>query len=158
MSTSSTSQQSSSSTLEHEAYLALQLLATQLRDETEVLLKASGLSITQFNVLRILRGSGEQGLTCGEIGTRLINKDPDVTRLLDRMEKQGLVERARSEQDRRVVLTRVSARGLTVVGQLDTPLEELHHRQFGHLGAHRLRQLLDLLTEAAAPDPPLESI
>lgn len=148
---------SASRSPEHEAYLALQLLATQLRDETEGLLKAAGLSITQFNVLRILRGSGEEGLTCGEIGTRLINKDPDVTRLLDRMEKQGLVERTRSAQDRRVVLTRISDRGLNVVGQLDTPLEELHRRQFGHLGEMRLRQLLTLLSEAGAPGSPLES-
>lgn len=156
MSTSPIPQPSSS--LEHEAYLALQLLATQLRDETEGLLKGARLSITQFNVLRILRGSGEQGLTCGEIGTRLINKDPDVTRLLDRMEKQGLVERTRSAQDRRVVLTRISDRGLSVVGQLDTPLAELHRRQFGHLGAPRLRQLLALLAEAGAPGSPPESI
>ncbi|GGK22729.1 hypothetical protein GCM10008955_15240 [Deinococcus malanensis] len=104
MPTPSVPQQSSSSTrLEHEEYLALQLLATRMRDESEVMLKAAGLSITQFNVLRILRGSGEQGLTCGEIGARLINKDPDVTRLLDRMEKQELVERLRSDHDRRVV-------------------------------------------------------
>lgn len=158
MSTGSKPQQSGSSTLEHEAYLALQLLATQLRDESEGLLKAAGLSITQFNVLRILRGSGKQGLTCGDIGTRLINKDPDVTRLLDRMEKQGLVERARSEQDRRVVLTRISDKGLNVVGQLDTPLEHLHHRQFGHLGVQRLQQLLVLLAQAGAPGSPPESI
>ena len=151
MSTPSVPQQSgSSSRLEHEAYLALQLLATRMRDEAEVLLKAAGLSITQFNVLRILRGTGEQGLTCGEIGARLINKDPDVTRLLDRMEKQELVERARSEQDRRVVLTRISEKGLRVVGELDQPLAELHHHQFGHLGTQRLQQLLALLNETSA--------
>lgn len=135
---------------EHEAYVALQRLATRLRDETEELLKTGGLSVTQFNVLRILRGSGTQGLTCGEIGARLISKDPDVTRLLDRLEKLGWVERARSEQDRRVVLTRLSPEGRALVGRFDTPLAELHRQQFAHLPPERLAGLLDLLREAAA--------
>ncbi|MBB5233939.1 MarR family winged helix-turn-helix transcriptional regulator [Deinococcus budaensis] len=136
---------------EHEAYVTLQRLATRLRDETEALLKTGGLSVTQFNVLRILRGSGREGLTCGEIGGRLINKDPDVTRLLDRLEKLGLVERARSEHDRRVVLTHLSPEGRALLGRFDAPLAELHRRQFAHLPPERLGALLGLLYEAAAP-------
>lgn len=135
---------------EHEAYVTLQRLATRLRDETEGLLKTGGLSVTQFNVLRILRGSGGEGLTCGEIGGRLINKDPDVTRLLDRLEKLGWVERARSEHDRRVVLTRLSPEGRALLGRFDAPLAELHRRQFAHLPPERLETLLGLLREAAA--------
>lgn len=138
------------SSTEHEAYLVLQRLAVRLKDETEQLLKPEGLSLTQFNVLRILRGAGEQGLTCGEIGARMLNKDPDVTRLLDRMEKQGLVGRARSVQDRRVVLTRITERGKGLIGQFDEPLAQLHRRQFQHLPPARLRQLIDLLEEAGA--------
>lgn len=133
--------------LEHELYVALQLLAVRLKGETEQLMKQANLSTTQFNVLRILRGAGDQGLTCGEIGGRLINKDPDVTRLLDRMEKQGLVERARSGQDRRVVLTRISERGRALVAQFDQPLAELHQKQFRHLSQAKLRQLFNLLEE-----------
>ena len=151
MTTSTTLQQTRPfSGPEHEAYVALQRLATRLRDETEELLKTGGLSVTQFNVLRILRGAGVLGLTCGEIGARLISKDPDVTRLLDRLEKLGLVERARSEQDRRVVLTRLSPEGRALVGRFDTPLAELHRRQFAHLPPGRLEELLALLREAAA--------
>ncbi|PNY79834.1 MarR family winged helix-turn-helix transcriptional regulator [Deinococcus koreensis] len=146
--TRSTDIPAAGSTLEHDVYLALQRLSLRLRDETEEVFKAQGLSSTQFNVLRILRGAGDQGLTCGEIGARLINKDPDVTRLLDRMEKHGLVERARSEQDRRVVLTRLSGRGRDLVGHFDGPLSELHGRQFAHLEPEQLQALLALLQGA----------
>ena len=138
-------------TLEHEAYLALQRAATRLHDDTADLLKAANLSVTQFNVLRILRGAGPAGLTCGEIGGRLINKDPDVTRLLDRMERQGLVERGRADRDRRVVLTRISAAGRALVDGLDEPLAALHRRQFERLAPERLHLLLELLRETAAP-------
>ena len=134
-------------TLEHQTYLALQALAVRLKDQTEELLKHQELTITQFNVLRVLRGSGEEALTCGDIAGRLLNKDPDVTRLLDRMEKQGLIERSRSEKDRRVLLTRLSARGREVVDQLDAPMLELHHLQFQALKPERLHLLLGLLQE-----------
>ena len=141
------------STLEHQAYLAVQRLALRLRDDTEQLLKNEGLSATQYNVLRILRGAGDDSLTCGDIAGRLLNKDPDVTRLLDRMEKQGLVERARSQHDRRVLLTRLSEQGRAVVDRFDEPMLDLHRRQFQHLSPARLRLLLDLLGELDAADP-----
>ena len=134
--------------LEHELYLTLQVLAPRLRDETEHLLKPAGLTLTQFNILRILRGAGPNSLTCGEISTQLITKDSDVTRLLDRMESLGLVERARSSQDRRVVLTRISDKALALLATLDEPLALLHTQQFAHLHPDRLHQLLDLLKEA----------
>ncbi|ADV65982.1 MarR family winged helix-turn-helix transcriptional regulator [Deinococcus maricopensis] len=136
--------------LEHATYLALQTLAVRLHDDTEELFKREGLSATQFNVLRILRGAGEHPLTCGEIAARLINRDPDVTRLLDRLEKQGLVERARSTQDRRVLLTRLSPQGRALVDRFDAPLADLHHRQFQHLSTERLHLLLTLLRAASA--------
>lgn len=134
---------------QHEAFLALQVLALRLQDGAEEVLKAEGLSLVQFNVLRILRGGEAHGLTCGEIGGRLISRDPDVTRLLDRMERLGLVERARSERDRRVVLTRLSLQGRTLVDRLDEPLAALHRRQFAHLSSTQLQTLLTLLREAA---------
>ncbi len=136
---------------EHEVYVALQLLSVRLRDETELLLKPHGLSLTQFNVLRVLRGAGGDGLTCGDIAARLINRDPDVTRLLDRLEKQGLVQRARSTQDRRVVLTAISEQGRVLLDSLDAPLHEQHRHQLGHLGPEKLARLLALLEEATAP-------
>ncbi|HTD23592.1 MAG TPA: MarR family transcriptional regulator [Terriglobales bacterium] len=110
-------------------------------------LKAEDLSATQYNVLRILRGAPE-GLTCGEIGSRMITRDPDITRLLDRLEKRGLVARCRETKDRRMVLTRISPDGLKLLARLDEPVQEAHRKQLGHLGRQRLRQLMELLQEA----------
>ena len=142
---------SGTTSLEHATYLALQVLAVRLNDDTEELLKQGGLSGTQFNVLRILRGAGDQPLTCGDIARQLINKDPDVTRLLDRLDRQGLVERLRSEQDRRVLLTRLSSEGRAVVARYDTPLAELHRHQFANLAPAALAQLLTLLQDVSSP-------
>lgn len=136
--------------LEHEVYLTLQRLAADLGYQTAERLREADLSPAQFNVLRILRGAGEGGLTCGEVGERLITRDSDVTRLLDRLEKQDLVTRVRSTQDRRVVLTCITGKGRAILADLDEPLAELHRAQLGHLGPHKLRQLLALLGEASA--------
>ncbi len=133
--------------LEHEVYLALQRLSSGLSDQITELLKASDLSGPQFNVLRILRGAHE-GLTCGEISERLIAKDPDVTRLLDRMEKQDLVVRTRERQDRRIVTTRITEKGQAVLQELDQPINLMHRQQLEHLGPKKLEQLLSLLEEA----------
>ncbi len=136
------------SSLEHEVYLALQRLSSGLNDGIAELLKASDLSGPQYNVLRILRGAHE-GLTCGEISERLISKDPDVTRLLDRMEKQDLVARARERQDRRMVTTRITEKGQAVLQALDQPINLMHRQQLEHLGPEKLEQLLGLLEEAS---------
>jgi DNA-binding MarR family transcriptional regulator len=111
------------------------------------LLKAEDLSSTQYNVLRILRGA-PQGLPCGEIAGRMITRDPDVTRLLDRMEKRGLISRARDSRDRRMVLARISAEGLKLVNRLDEPVQQMHRKLLGHLGRERLRALGELLAAA----------
>jgi DNA-binding MarR family transcriptional regulator len=134
----------------HEAFLAVQRLAGDLLQGVTELLKGSGLSGAQYNVLRILRGAGDSGLSCGQIAERLITRDPDITRLLDRLEKRGLVARVRDTADRRVVTTRITEEGLEVLAALDEPVAALHRRQLGHLGKDRLRQLLELLADAAA--------
>src|SRR5437764_13295915 len=97
------------------------------------ILKAEDLSSNQYNVLRILRGAPE-GLPCGEIGSRMITRDPDITRLLDRLEKRGLISRCRETKDRRMVLTRISPQGLKLLARLDEPVQEAHREQLGHLG------------------------
>ena len=135
---------------EHEVYLTLQRVAIDLAYQTAELLKAADLSAPQFNVLRILRGAHRDGLTCGEIGGRMLTRDPDVTRLLDRLEKQGLVTRVRSRQDRRVVLACITERGQAVLAGIDEPLAQQHRAQLGHLGPQKLSQLLTLLREAAS--------
>jgi DNA-binding MarR family transcriptional regulator len=110
-------------------------------------LKAEDLSSTQYNVLRILRGSPE-GLTCGEIGNRMITRDPDVTRLADRLEKRGLVSRCREEEDRRAVKVRITPKGLEALKRMDGPILEIHHKQLSHLGLKRLKELSELLAQA----------
>lgn len=110
-------------------------------------LKPADLSPTQYNVLRILRGSRE-GLPCGEIASRLISRDPDITRLLDRLEKRGLISRRRDSRDRRTVLTRITPQGLAVLAGLDGPLRKMHRGQLGHLGRAKLRKLAELLQAA----------
>src|ERR1051325_4714282 len=108
-------------------------------------LKPAGLTPTQYNVLRILRGAGTEGLACREISERMVNRDPDITRLLDRLEKQGFVKRARDEKDRRVVTTFITREGLRVLEELDQPISELHKRQLGHLEDHHVEHLHGLL-------------
>lgn len=108
------------------------------------LLKSEDLSPTQYNVLRILRGA-PSGLPCGEIASRMITRDPDITRLLDRLSKRGLIGRRRESKDRRVVLTKITPDGLAVLARLDDPMQQTHRKQLGHLGSDRLKQLAELL-------------
>ena len=107
-------------------------------------LKFEDLSGTQYNVLRILRGSPE-GLPCGEIASRMITRDPDITRLLDRLEKRGLISRCRETKDRRMVMARITPEGLKLLAGLDEPVQTAHRNQLGHLGRERLRALTELL-------------
>jgi DNA-binding MarR family transcriptional regulator len=107
-------------------------------------LKTENISATQYNVLRILRGAPE-GLPCGEIASRMITRDPDITRLLDRLEKRSLISRSREVSDRRTVMTRITPEGLKLLARLDEPVQEAHRKQLGHLGRVRLRTLSDLL-------------
>jgi len=137
--------------LEEQVFVNVMRTADALARGGEALLKPTGLSATQYNVLRILRGAGTQGLACREVGCRMISRDPDITRLLDRMESRGLIARAREEQDRRVVKTRITPEGLRVLAELDAPVQELHRRQLHHLLAKELRQLSRLLERVRAP-------
>ena len=134
--------------LEAQVFVSLLRTADALARGAEALVKPHNLSGTQYNILRILRGAGEKGLACREIGCRLISRDPDITRLLDRLESRGLISRAREAQDRRVVKTRITAEGLRLLEELDQPVHELHRRQLRHLPAKQLRQLSDLLDRA----------
>ncbi len=133
--------------LEEQVFLELQLTADRLMAGAARELKEFGLSPAQYNVLRILRGAGEAGITCSEIGGRMIQRDPDVTRLLDRLVEQGLASRERSEQDRRVVVTRATPAAREALRQVDGRVLAYHTRQLGPLGAERLRKLASLLEE-----------
>jgi DNA-binding MarR family transcriptional regulator len=139
--------------LENRVFLALLRAADALAQEAEQLVKAAGLTGAQYNVLRILRGAEPEGLACRAIGDRMISHDPDMTRLLDRMEKRGLITRARQTDDRRVVKTRITAQGLGLLKTLDQPVHDLHKRQFRHMSAAHLKILSDLLEEVRVRKP-----
>jgi len=140
-------------TLENRIFVALLQAADALGQEVEQFLKASGLTGAQYNVLRILRGAEPQGLPCRGIGDRMISHDPDMTRLLDRLEKRGLITRMRQTDDRRVVKTRIRPQALRLLKTLDRPIRELHKRQFRHMSAARLKILSDLLEEVRVRKP-----
>jgi len=132
---------------EEAAFLDLLRTTDMLSRGLVTILKPEDLSSTQYNVLRILRGAPE-GLPCGEIAKRMITRDPDITRLLDRLEKRGLISRSREARDRRTVMARITGAGLKLLARLDEPIQEAHRKQLGHLGPGRLRLLTDLLREA----------
>lgn len=131
--------------VEEEAFLNLIRTANELWQELGGMLRGRQLTPTQYNVLRILRGAGDKGLPCGEVGERMVTREPDVTRLLDRLEHRALVARERSAKDRRVVVARVTDAGLRILDELERPVEDIVASQLGHLGAERLGQLIELL-------------
>jgi DNA-binding MarR family transcriptional regulator len=134
---------------EEAAFLELLRTTDMLSRGLIRVLKTEELSATQYNVLRILRGSPE-GLACGEIANRMITRDPDITRLLDRLEKRGLISRCREAKDRRTVMARITPDGLKLLTRLDEPVQSIHRKQLGHLGRERLRALTELLHIARA--------
>jgi DNA-binding MarR family transcriptional regulator len=133
--------------LEEAVFLDLLRTSDVLSRRLAYVLKNEDLSSNQYNVLRILRGAPE-GLACGEIGSRMISRDPDITRLLDRLERRGLISRCRETKDRRTVLTRISPEGLKLLARLDEPVQQAHREQLGHLGRERLKALTELLRDS----------
>jgi DNA-binding MarR family transcriptional regulator len=136
--------------LREEAFLNVARTAAVLNDGLDRLLGTRGLSPTQYNVLRMLRGAGADGLCRNEVRDRLITRMPDVTRLLDRMEEAGLVSRVRSTADRRLVTTTLTARGRALVDELDDDVARAHEQQLGHLDEAQLQALIELLSLARA--------
>jgi DNA-binding MarR family transcriptional regulator len=133
--------------LEEATFLDLLRTTDVLSRGLVPVLKNVELSSTQYNVLRILRGAPE-GLPCGEIASRMITRDPDVTRLLDRLERRALISRCRETKDRRTVMARISPEGLKLLAQLDGPVQAAHRKLLGHLGRERLQALSELLSAA----------
>lgn len=143
-------QRSKRSKAQAATFLEIVRFSEELQRGFAELFKKHDMSPALYNVLRILRGAGEAGLTCGDVGGRLVQHDPDVTRLLDRLEKRGLIERRRSTEDRRVVRTNITDAGLALLSELDGPVDDLHERQLGHVPEARLKELLSIVEEARA--------
>ena len=131
--------------LKEEAHLSIQRTAAMLEHAFETALKPHKITGTQYNVLRILRGSEPDGLCRNEIGARLVRQVPDVTRLLDRLEDAKLISRQRGGKDRRFVTTRITRAGLRLLDQMDQQIDDTHEEQLGHLGEAQLRKLIALL-------------
>lgn len=136
---------------EEEAYLNLLRTTAVLYAEFERVLKQAGLSEPQYNVLRILRGVGGCGAPCTEVGARMISRVPDVTRLVDRLEAAGLVERCRISQDRRVVQVKITEKGLATLAEMDQPLVDLNKKLLRHMSREELDELSRLLVKARHP-------
>lgn len=133
--------------LEQEAFLSAGRTWAVLEHAFSEALKPYGITPTQYNVLRILRGAGEEGLCRKDIWERMITNVPDVTRLLDRMEKNGLIRRQRDPADRRFVTARITGDGLVLLAELDGPVEDLHRVHFRELEEEELRELIGLLAK-----------
>lgn len=138
--------------LQQEAQLNVVRTGAMLVDDIEQLLKPFGITGTQYNVLRILRGAEPEGLCRNEVRDRMLTRMPDMTRLLDRMEEAGLVVRTRESEDRRMVMTTITAAGRRLLDKLDDLVDEEHKRQFRHLDEKQLRMLIDLLTTVRQKD------
>ena len=138
---------------EREVYLLLQHVSGELIHELATLLKSSGITPEQYHVLRILEDAGSAGVPLSAVAERSPVGDPDVTGLLDRLERRSLARRAREAPDRRVVVARITREGRQLLDRLEGPVQSLHVRQLGPLGERGLQSLRKLLREAAAVGP-----
>ena len=134
--------------LEQEAQLSIERTAAVLGHALAEAFKPFGITATQYNVLRILRGAGKAGLCRNEVRDRLISQVPDVTRLLDRMEESGLIARERSTEDRRLVTTHITSAGSALLNKLEAPIGKVHREHLGHMSDKQLKSLIDLLALA----------
>ena len=135
----------------HEAVLAVLLASSRLREQVEAVAAEAGITGQQYNVLRILRGAHPAGLPRCDIGKRTIERAPDLTRIVDRLARQGLVERARSESDARLSVTRITRKGLAVLGRIDPRIEALHQAlttRIGERDARALTRICERLIES----------
>ena len=133
--------------LAEESLLNIVRTADVLLQSLTLLMKPYQISPTQYNVLRILRGAGDQGVSCKEIAARLVARDPDITRLMDRLEQRGLIVRDRAKEDRRIVTHRLTPAGLDLMTELQRPLEAANRQFTKDLEPAELRKLVDVLEQ-----------
>lgn len=141
-------QKSNFRSIEERSILNVLRTAEHLASALSEVFKGAELTLTQYNVLRILRGAGSEALSCSEISERMITKESDITRLLDRLEARGFISRERPESNRRLVLTRLTDAGLAILAELDAPVDAINRKLMGPLGAKKLESLNELLEEA----------
>ena len=130
---------------EQQAYLQLVRTAGVLQSDLRAFFKSYKLSGKQYNALRAIRRAGSKGITCSQIAAQMVEQDPDVTRLVDRLEKRNLVIRAAEKKDRRIVRVYLTANGQELLEQIDAPLIEKHLAQLNHMNKEELTMLIKLL-------------
>ena len=143
--------------LEQETYLNLWRTYDRLRTLEDELFSAHELTAPQYNVLRLLRGMSPESLPTLALASRLVSRAPDITRMLDHLERRGLIVRTRRADNRRVVDVAITQPGLELLVELDEPLRACHQRQLGHLTPEQLEQLTTLLHAARKPHETPES-
>jgi DNA-binding MarR family transcriptional regulator len=131
--------------IEEEVFLNIQRTADALMQQVLDVLRPFALSVTQYNILRILRGAGTAGVTCKDIAARMITRDPDITRLLDRLERRSLLTRNRAKEDRRFVTIRITEEGLSLLQELDSPIADKQIAIMRHIPRGELGELIELL-------------
>lgn len=135
------------SSIQEEVVLSLVRTADEVLAPLTAVLREVNLSLSQYNILRVLRGSEDDGLPCGEISERMVRRDPDLTRLLDRLEARKLISRSRGTTDRRVVLSSITDEGRELLAALDEPIRSATKEALAHVPTERLALLRDLLEE-----------
>jgi DNA-binding MarR family transcriptional regulator len=137
--------------LEEEVSLEILRTAYALEHFLAEGLKAHGLTMTQYNVLRILRGAGKIGLCRNDVGARMLSPVPDATRLIDRLIVAGFAQKEKDPNDKRYTATRITQKGLDLLTELDEPIMAMHRAQWGHLSADELATLSSVLRNAKTP-------
>jgi len=146
------SQRRAFGTPEQECVVGLLRTADVVRRRLARVMAPRGVTLQQYNVLRILRGAGPEGLPTLEIGQRMIERAPGVTRLLGRLVRKQLVERGRTRSDQRCVVCRITRRGLDVLAELDAPMDAADRQGLGALGRDDIPELIRLLDAVRAGD------
>lgn len=143
---------------EQEAYLAIWRTYDRLKAIEEEFFTQWNITAQQYNLLRLLRNTHPKPIPTLSVFNRLVSRAPDVTRMLDRLEKLGLINRSRTDEDRRTVLIKLTPQAMDLLNQIDEPLRQCHERQLGHLSPTNLKALTALLQKARAPHEPEGSI
>lgn len=133
-----------------EFYLCLTRTLGTLQREVDDLLKSHGISEPQFNVLTVLQEAYPESLSCGDIAGKMVSRDPDITRLLDRLERSGFIERRRGSPDRRLVFVKILEPGMQLMDMLREPVARLQERQFSSLQDSDIQAVLECLTRVRA--------
>ncbi len=136
--------------LRHEAVLGLLKTTDAVRRVISAIVEPAGISMQQYNVLRILRGAGDSALPTLEIRSRMIEQTPGITRLLDKLQVRGLVSRKRSKGDRRQVLCRITPEGKRLVDSLDEPVGAVYDQLLGHVPDHEVKAMVRAMDELRA--------